>query len=86
MTVVIPAEAGIHVIQPNLGPRFRGDDGLPAAALSPEAVPAFCSLLSFVCFPVVCSSVRPEGCSIAEAELMRRMLRRDHAEVRSTNS
>ena len=46
MTVVIPAEAGTHVTQPNLGPRFRGDDGLPATALSAEAVPAFCCLLS----------------------------------------
>ena len=25
---VIPAKAGIHVTQPNLGPRFRGDDAL----------------------------------------------------------
>ena len=38
---VIPAKAGTHVTQPNMGPRFRGDDGVMRweASLSARYLP-----------------------------------------------
>ena len=59
MTVVIPAEAGTHVWLSNMGPRFRGDDGLPATALAPGAAPAFCCLLSAFFFHAPAGIDRP---------------------------